>query len=275
MRKPFSIGLSSWAFPWAYGVAGYEQPAAPLTPMALLEEATRLGVEGVQLADNLALDRLDAGALSALGAYARAHALTIEVGVCGLGADALESGLALCEALGAPLLRTLPHRGTDVPTLEEAAGRVQAMTAQLADRGVTLAIESHGLYSAAWLRALVDRIDNPRVGVCLDAANNLSQGESFREVLGQLGARTVNFHCKDIQIRRKPHMLGFDVEGVPCGEGLLDLPLALDTLPEGISWVIEMWTPWQGDLAQTVRTERSWAARSVRALRVLRGEHPC
>lgn len=270
MRKPFAIGLSSWAFPWACGVAGYEQPESPLTPLALLEEASRLGVQVVQLADNMPLCGLDAGALAALRAYARAHAITIEVGVCGLRADTLQGGLALCESLGATLLRTLPHRGADVPTLEEAAGRVLAVTNTLQAAGVTLAIESHGLYSAAWLRALVKRVAHPRVGVCLDAANNLAQGESFREVLEQLGARTVNFHCKDFQIRRKPHMLGFDVEGVPCGEGLLDLPLAHKTFAEGLSWVIEMWTPWQGTLAATLRTERQWVAQSVHVLEALR-----
>jgi 3-oxoisoapionate decarboxylase len=40
----------------------------------------------------------------------------------------------------------------------------------------------------------------------------------------------VNLHVKDFTIRRHQHMLGFEVEGTPAGQGMLNIPWLLGRL---------------------------------------------
>lgn len=261
------IGISSWSCPWAIGVAGYPTPPQPLGALGLVALAQELGVAVLQIADNLPLHTLPVAQLDALAQAARQAGVALEVGTRGLNPDNLRTYLAIARRLGAGLVRTLPHDGADRPDAVEAARRLNSVQGDFAAAGVILAIENHDLYPSAWLRALVQGADSPWVGVCLDAVNNLGLGESFREVLGTLGAQTVNFHCKDYAIARKPTMLGFDVVGAPAGEGMLDLHLARRTLRGDISWIIESWLPWQGSIEDTVVLERQWLRRGVENLR--------
>jgi sugar phosphate isomerase/epimerase len=252
------IGISSWACPWAVGVPGYPKPAKPLGAMALLELATEVKAEALQVADNLPLHALSMPELRDLAAAAKDHAVELEAGTKGLEPGNLLRYLEIAGALGAKLVRTLPHDGNDRPDLSEALRRLKAVSRAYEAAGVTLAIENHDHYPSRWLARLVEEAGSPAVGVCLDAVNNLGLGESFREVLGNLGGLTVNFHCKDYRIARKPTMLGFDVTGCPAGSGMLDLNHARNALRRDISWIIESWTPWQGDIASTASMERLW-----------------
>jgi hypothetical protein len=87
---------------------------------------------------------------------------------------------------------------------------------------------------------------------------------------------TVNFHCKDYLIQRKPTMLGFDVIGCPAGEGMLDLKLASQVIDRpDVSWIIESWLPWQGTVESTILTERDWLVRSVTNLKQFRTSLAC
>jgi sugar phosphate isomerase/epimerase len=264
------IGISSWSCPWAIGMAGRPLPTRPLDAIALLEKAAAAGAEALQIADNLPLAAMDAGTLRRLASAANAAGISLEAGTIGLDPGNLLRHLDIAGTLGAKLVRTLPHDGSDRPDLQEALRRLLAVRRQYEDAGVLLAIENHDFYPGEWLRSLVDAAGSPMIGVCLDAVNNLGQGESFREVLACLGPRTLNFHCKDYAITRKPTMLGFDVTGRPAGGGMLDLPSARRALRDDITWVIESWLPWQGDIASTVATEDDWLARGVRNLKAFR-----
>ena len=264
------IGISSWSCPWAIGVPGYPAPEHPLDAIGLLKLAYEVGAEVLQIADNLPLHALEATELAALAERAKGFGIALEVGTRGLDPENLLRYLDISQIMGARLVRTLPHDGGDRPDLTGALRRLNAVKGRFEAAGVRLAIENHDFYPCAWLRELVENACSPAVGVCLDAVNNLGQGESFRETLACLGPYTVNFHCKDYTIARKLTMLGFDVSGAPAGAGMLDLDAALRTLPDGISWVIESWLPWQGDILHTVETERLWLETGIENLRVFR-----
>ena len=264
--KSFQAGLSSWAFPWALGVGGYPPPALPLTPADLVDKASDLGAQVLQIADNMPLSRLTHRELDALGQRARDKGITLEGGTRGLNPENLLNYLELALRLNMHLIRTLPHDGEDRPDFKEAEGRLAAVLPLYEKAGVVLALENHDFYPAAWIGDLVECFKGSVLGVCLDPVNNLGQGESEQEVLCRLAPLTVNFHCKDYTIRRKPSTLGFDIEGVPLGQGMLDLDRAQRLLPEGLSWIIELWTPWQGNSASTLSLESRWAGESVKTL---------
>lgn len=65
-------------------------------------------------------------------------------------------------------------------------------------------------------------------------------------------------------------MLGFDVTGNAAGGGILDFGLAKEVLRYEVSWIVESWTPWQGDIAPTISLESCWLDEGIATLKKLR-----
>ena len=85
-------GISSWSYPWAIGVPGYDPPPVPLDVFGLLGRAAALGAEVVQIADNLPVDELSAEDIDRLSAAARRAGIALELGTRGVEAPHLEPG---------------------------------------------------------------------------------------------------------------------------------------------------------------------------------------
>jgi L-ribulose-5-phosphate 3-epimerase UlaE len=80
----------------------------------------------------------------------------------------------------------------------------------------------------------------------------------------------MNVHYKDFKIQRAWHMMGFICEGTPAGRGLVEIEWLLETLqvsPHDFNVIVELWTPEQSTVDQTVALEQAWAAESVSYLR--------
>ena len=261
------LGLSSWTYSWNIGVPGYPAPSKPMKAMELLRKAHELGAQVLQIADNLPLETLTAEELEALAAQAKAWGIEIEAGTRGVQPHKLIPFLDIAVRLNAKLVRTLLHDADGCPTIEEARKNLLTLIPELQARNLTLGIENHDFFHTLEVKALVESLNTDCIGVCLDPVNNFAQGESTLEVLRNLGALTVNFHCKDYTIHRKSSNLGFDVEGTPTGEGMLDVPRCRKFLRDDMSCIVELWTPWQGDTDTTATAEADWAERSVRYLR--------
>jgi len=265
------IGVSSWTWSWNIGVPGYERLMQPMDAMGLLQAARNLGAEVLQIADNLPLEKLTEEQQLCLGRQAKAWGITLEAGTKGVRREKLLPFLDIAERIGAKIVRTLLHDDGGCPTLAEAEEALCGMIPELKRRGMTLGVENHDFFRTSEILGLMRRLNTDCIGVCLDPVNNFAQGESTREVLENLGAYTVNFHCKDYRIRRKPGGLGFDVTGSPAGQGMLDLKRCREVLRDDISCVVELWTPWQGSIAETAALENRWAEESVQYLRSVLG----
>ena len=108
------------------------------------------------------------------------------------------------------------------------------------------------------------------IGVCLDTANSLGAGEGLETVVSELAPLTVNLHLKDFQIARVPYLMGFQITGCPAGRGMVDVPALLQQLApfhRCQSAVLELWTSPEPQLADTIRKEAAWAAKSLDFLR--------
>ncbi|MDR0425753.1 MAG: sugar phosphate isomerase/epimerase [Clostridiales bacterium] len=250
------IGLSTWAYP-AFCAARQKEAA-----LRLIERAAELRAEVFQFADNLPLDGLSAKELERLRLSAQENGIAPEVGTAGLSPENLMRHLAVAKSLGATLVRTLPHSRESRPGLLEAQGMIGRVIKEYESAGVTLAVENHDHYPAAWFSKLIESVKSPFLGVCLDAVNSLGQGEGFSEVIGALARHTVNFHCKDYTIRRRADSMGFVVSGTQTGRGMLDLDTAKNRLSGGISWIVESWLP-DEDNAKMQQTEQIWARESL------------
>jgi len=246
---------------WAIGFAGAE-PAEPLTARGLIAKARELGVGVVQFGPNLRFGPADCQ-------FAREQGLELEIGAVSLD---LEGQIAQARAAGASLLRTvLQEEGPLGIPLEEIEKRLRSLLPLLEEHQVRLALEN-SIIPARQMRALMESIGHPALGVTLDTANSLAISEGWRHVLAELAPFTFCLHLKDYHVRREWHRMGFRVEGRPAGLGQLDIPHLLDALRRAgarPNVILELWTPQQATLAETIALEDRWARQSILYLRTL------
>lgn len=262
------IGISSWAYAW--NIKKVSDSDKPMDAFALLEKAHSLGVSVLQIADNLPLESLCMEDRQRFKERLTHYGIQLECGTQGIRPEKLIPFIQLAAYFGSPIVRTLLHDAQSCPSLSEAEQAIRDVLPYLQNAEITLAIENHDFFPVAALKQLVERINDPHVRICLDPVNNFAQGEGTAEVLQTLKDYTVNFHCKDYLVRRKPGGLGFDVEGTVAGEGLLDPHRFKKHLAHSpISYILELWTPWQGDIDSTRALEEQWVLQSVANLKKL------
>lgn len=267
------VGISSYTFPWAIGIAGYPQPATSLKPESLIDIGSDLGVRVVQIADNLPLDALAPGRLTALAAKARERGIEIEPGTRGTSASNLRHYLEIAEICGSHIIRSVPDvvlgrndRDAEEEFLSTTEGELRSIIADLERRDVILCLENYEGISVKTLSKLIRRVDSPNIRVCLDSLNSLGRSEGYDTVLSELAPLTANLHVKDYRSRRRDHRLAFYIEGTAAGAGELPIRDMINRVQSGVSTIVELWTPWQGTLEETCRLEMEWARESVEFL---------
>jgi 3-oxoisoapionate decarboxylase len=272
MPDRFQLGIASWTLPWAIGVKGYPPPPSPLGWMGLLDKAVEFKASVVQIADNLPLHELPDHELDALRQAARARDLALEAGTRGLDPDHLTNYIAIAHRIGARILRTVLSGsllGGD--QLLSAEASVQKILPRLEEAGVTLAIENNEAFSAAEFAALIERLNSPRVGICLDTANSLGRPETLKTVVEALAPHAIELHAKDYDIRRIDTRMGFAVVGTAAGQGRVDFGYVLAELSRHargrMNVIVEHWPPFAGTIEQTVLAEQVWLEESVAFLR--------
>jgi sugar phosphate isomerase/epimerase len=264
------LGIGSWTYGWATGVSGYPLPARPLTAIDLIDRANEHGVAIVQLGDNLPTHKLSPMELALLSDHAAELGIEIELGTVGFEEEHLRRYLELAKILGARLVRTLIRTPGEKPDLADAESSIRSVGEEFRSGGVVLAIENYEKQYCTDLAALVARICNPCVAVCLDTVNSLGALETPREVVAVLGPFVQNLHLKDFTIRRLPSKMGYEVIGCPAGEGRLEIAWILSEMRKygrNPSVILEQWTPWAGSIESTVAMEEEWASRSISFLK--------
>jgi sugar phosphate isomerase/epimerase len=263
------LGISSYTYTWAVGVPGYP-PERPLDAVGLLRKAVALGVGLVQFADNLPLHRLLPAELVRLAQAARDLDVAIEVGTRGIAPGHLFAYLDLAVRLGSPLVRVVVDTPKQQPAESEIVDTLRSLMPAYERAGVCMAIENHDRFRARALVRMIEQIDSPNVGICLDTVNSFGALEGPEVVLAALGPHVVTLHVKDFTIARPDHKMGFVVEGCPAGQGRLDVPWLLETL-RGLgrrpNMILELWTPLQDTLRETILLEDRWARESIAYLR--------
>lgn len=261
------LGLSSYTFGWAVGVRGHE-PAHPLHEHGLLDLCQKHGVKLLQIGDNLPLHTFDEARLTRLAGRAASAGVQLEVGARRLTVERVDQYATIARRLGAKLIRFVIDDADYHPTPEAVSIVLRQCRPLLA--GLTLGIENHDRFPAATLCAMIESAGSNRIGVCLDTANSLGAGEGLDTVLRELAPLTVNLHIKDFAIARVPHLMGFTVEGRPTGQGFLDVPRLLkqlSTFSRCETAVLELWTPPEPKLEDTIAKEEAWAGQSLEFLK--------
>jgi inosose dehydratase len=253
----------------------------PIEPLQILDEISRLGFEGTQLAGSFPRGAALDAALAARDLRIAEVYACIECDEDGPVAGALEVGRAkladLHAAHGDTLVTALPvgparvpwggrADGPDVPRMTDEGFRrlavlLETLGREAADLGHPLAFHNHvGTYveTPAEVERLFSMSDPAVVGSCLDVGHYLLGGGDPVAGLTRFGDRVKHVHLKDVDPTVKAAMATGEVDGflaglrsrVFCesGRGLLDVRGVLRTLDgmDYAGWVmVEQDTTWR------------------------------
>jgi 3-oxoisoapionate decarboxylase len=260
------IGLGTYAFFWQHS----DRVPEPLTLVGAFAATRELGVDLFQICDYAPLETMDAAERRDAADAARDLGLTIQLGTKGIDPERLRRFLDLAAEFDARLVRSMLHGAASRPDLATAEAWLRATLPAYETAGVDLALETYEQVATADLVDLVDRLDSPALGICLDPANVVARLELPRACVELAAPRTKNVHVKDFAFARQPGWVGFTYSGAPLGAGLHDyghLRATVRPRERGIDEIVEHWLPWQGDPETTIRTEREWTRRTLEHLR--------
>ena len=197
LRPGFQIGVVDWEL----GLAG---------DPAVLEMASRLGFDGVQVDLGEVKPMLEPEAQQEYQSRAQAHA--IEIASLSLGIlnrvpyksdphaeQYVSDGIDVAQAMGRDvLLLAFFGQGdlrNDPPGIDTLVERLKDMAPKAEQAGVTLGLES-------WLNVeqhldIIERVGSPAVMVYFDMVHAHTEGRDIYEEITTLGSHICEFHAKD------------------------------------------------------------------------------
>jgi 3-oxoisoapionate decarboxylase len=206
------IGISEWSLHQHFG--RMVRNPRPWKVADLVDLAGQWQLDAVQL-ESIPDDPAQ---LAAIRRRAEALGLTIEVEACTIHPDKLRAKLEAAKALGSEVVRTFPDLNRyrkDVPLkaqMDEAVDRLRAVAVLARELGVYVGVENHQALvldrveyqdiSGPELADVLDRVDSPFVGVCLDLGNPFGFFDDPLDTARRLAPRTVTVHFKDYRIQR-------------------------------------------------------------------------
>lgn len=174
----------------------------------VLDQLEPCALEGVQIDpshfpgdDEKTLERL-ASVVGPRGHY-------VEFGMGGWDPTRLEHRGKLTVRFGGRAVRTFC--GGETTSHEKIAEYIKwappalRQAAEAADRyGFDIAVENHGDFTSTQLKALLDAVDHPRVGACLDTGNSLFRKEDPIHCARVLAPYAKSMHLKDWTMSFRP-----------------------------------------------------------------------
>jgi sugar phosphate isomerase/epimerase len=259
------LGISSYTYTWAIGVPG-SMPVNPLSAFDLVDKAFSSGLSLVQIADNLPLDTWTPEHLFDLYKYSENRNISIEMGGRGLTPEHVHQCLKTAIAIKSPILRMVIDGAGFEPDLNSAISIIKELQPEFESYKISLAIENHDRFEARDFERIVQSVGSEWIGICLDSVNSMGAGEGFEEVSRILLPYTVNLHIKDFTIHRVSHKMGIIIEGSPAGKGMLKIKDIIESLKKYDrcrSAILELWTPPEKEIGDTIIKEKRWADESI------------
>jgi sugar phosphate isomerase/epimerase len=259
------LGISSYTYTWAVGVPGFF-PSKPFSAFDLIDKAASSNINLVQIADNLPLENLPEEELKNIFSYASAGNVSIEMGGRGLTPEHTYRCLKTALTLHSPILRMVIDGQGFEPGLLSVISVIKELLREFESHKIRLAIENHDRFKALDFERIIQTVGSEWVGICLDSVNSMGAGEGFEEVSKILLPYTINLHIKDFTIRRVSHKMGIIIEGTPAGKGMLNIGETVEKLTiidKCKSAILELWTPPDISIENTLIKEDEWVRESI------------
>jgi len=265
------LGIGTWAYPWSVGIPGYEAPEPRMDAFALLRRANDLGLQLVQICDNLAYYSMNSAALEAIYRYAANLNIILSLGTRGVTPSHLLNVIEYARPLHVETLRTV----IDNPNAASVVDGLKSIVPALADANLVLVLENTEILDAREIAAIIQAVDSPYVRICLDTCNSLGRLQGLEQVVAALGPVTRMIHYKDFAVQRVSQAppvvrMGFEVVGRAAGDGWVDIDWlfrAMASQARELDVILELWPPFIEDMAKTVQNEQDWVERSIAFLK--------
>jgi sugar phosphate isomerase/epimerase len=265
------IGIGTWTFGWSFGLPGFPKPIPTMTLFDLLDKAKELNVSLVQMGENTPLDTYDKELLEEISAKASKMGIDIEVITESTDPRKLERFLEIAKIMRSKIVRTYTLNEEVERGLTSIIDNIRSVIKEYEKENVTILLENHEEIPALQLKEIVEGVGSNNIGILLDTGNSLGVEEPLYYVVEVLLPYIEEVHMKEYAIKRMEHKLGFEIFGVPLGEGRINVDRLIKTLIDAgkkhVHLVIEQWTPFQKTINATVRLEHIWAVRNVEFLR--------
>lgn len=261
------IGIGTWTFGWSFCMPNFPKPEFPMTLYDLLNKAKELGVSLVQMGENTPLETYEKEELENISRTASKMGIEIEVLTESTDTGKLEKFLEIARIMKSKIVRTYTLTDEVERGIESIIRNVKKIINEYEKENVTLLFENHEEIPALQLRKIVEGINSNNIGILLDTANSLGVEEPLYYVIEVLMPYIEEVHMKEYAIKRMEHKLGFEIFGVPLGEGRINVDKLIKTLIDAgkkhVHLIIEQWTPFQKSINATIRLEHQWAVRNV------------
>ncbi len=289
------LGLHTYSL-YHHGIgqawAGFELPwPRQLSTFELFDEAVRLGLDGLQI-DDAVLESLDEFFLKEVRAAAEGHGLFLDYNFSmdldgkGIGIQHdLKGAMATARGLGSDvikvgmdLVRPRPISGSRfhpqiVEKMKAFAFELKMVAPKAEESGIRIAIENHCDSFSEEILWLLDLVDSPAVGACIDTVNALGVMEDPMVAIENLAPRAFTNHFKDHRIEFQRY--GLKVTGTAVGDGDIDIEKAYKIIKtrstmKRIIIETEMEFPLYNK-DETLRMEKETVERSIRFCREVLG----
>ena len=272
---------SDFKLPWPRQMSTFE----------LFDQAVRWGLDGLHIDDGV-LENLEESYLKEVRAAAEEKGLYLEynfsmdLGGQGIGIqhDPAEA-ITTAQALGADivkvsldLIRPRPVAASrfhpDVMAqIKSFVSRAKQMAPLAEAAGVKIAVENHCDTFSEEILWLLDQVDNPLVGACIDTVNALMVMEDPMAAIENLAPRAFTNHFRDDRIEFQRH--GFKLTGTAVGDGDIDIKRAYEIIKtkspmNRINIETEMEIPLD-DMETALRIEKETVERSIKYCREVLG----
>ncbi len=244
------LGLHTYSL-YLHGIgqawAGFELPwKRELSTFELFDLGIELGLDGFHLDDGV-LEKLDANYLREVNAAAEEknlyleYNMSLDLGHFGIGVQHdLKEGLNTARLIGADILkvsmdlpRPRPRAGSRfhpavMPYLEKTVQKLKTAAPAAEAYGIRLALENHCDSFSDEIIWVIQQVNHPFVGACMDTVNAWHMCEDPMKAIENLAPIAFTNHFRDdcIEFRRD----GFRVTGVAVGDGDIDMKKAYELI---------------------------------------------
>ncbi|MCG8619795.1 MAG: sugar phosphate isomerase/epimerase [Desulfobacterales bacterium] len=241
MTKKMKLGLHTytlhlWGLGQNWGIQADPRPKE-MNLLQLMDRAVEWGLDGLHIT-GCDLETKDDGRLAEVKKAAADRGLYLEYNFSldeefdPRLTDTIERGLEITEKIGADLAklsldirRPRPLYGScfhpDVMRqLCDVYDEVMAVLHILEKTGIRLALENHTETFADEILWLIDRIDHPLVGACVDTVNSMGVLENPETAVEKLAPYAFSNHFCDHKLDRD--QFGIRFHGVALGDGDID-----------------------------------------------------
>ena len=282
-------GLCSYAYRWAIS---HPDEIERMDTFKFLDRAVEIGANAVQICDNLPIEFFNNTELASLKDYVNKNTLSLELGMKGSQTERVEKMISHCKKLDVSVLRiVLSDKGWNL-SKAEYKDLLTDLTKEAEDKHVILAVENHFEMSSHDLAQIIESVNSPNLGVCVDVVNSVTHLCGYKEACIVLAPYAVSVHIKDVKLNRFQEIFrtdgqpwvsqqtrkeildtfstGFYISGCQLGEGVIDINWIINEISKNNhnpDIFIESWMDPKSTVDETITAEQDMVEKDFDTLK--------